>query len=96
MTTYSIKLTYQNPYIGSRNGGNKTLESGLTLKEAYQKLLDLYNDKYSDERPYAPNWGLAVIQSRPYAFGAVPTFSDGTRSFDWDSRVYSIEEENEE
>lgn len=97
MATYRIKLVFQNSYIASRNGGNRTLESGLTLKEAYKKLLDLYNEQYSDERPYANNWGLAVIQSRPYVFGASPTFKDGTRSFDVDSRSYIIElEENEE
>ncbi len=93
--TYCIKLTFQNPYIGSRHGGNATLYTGLPLKEAYKKLLELYNDKYECERPYASNWGLAVIQSKPFAFGAVPTFRDKTRSFDWDSRSYSIEIEDE-
>lgn len=93
MTTYSIKLKFQNPYIGSRNGGNRTLYKGLSLKEAQSRLLSLYNEKYEGERPYARNWGLAVIQSKPYVFGAVSTFGDGTRSFDWDSRSYSIEAE---
>lgn len=96
MATYSIELKFQNPYISSRNGGDKTLFTGLSLKEAHKKLLDLYNEKYDCERPYAPNWGLAVVQSKPFAFGAVPTFQDGTRSFDWDSRSYSIEIEDEE
>ena len=40
--------------------------------------------------------GMAVIQSKPFVFGATPTFGDGTRSFDWDSRSYSIELEEDE
>ena len=95
-STYKITLTFQNPYIGQRNGGNATLSTGLTLRQAQKELLDLYNEKYEGERPHAPNWGLAVIQSQPYCFGARPTFSDGTRSFDWDSRSYSIEPEEME
>lgn len=94
-STYSIKLKFDNPYIGSRNGGDKTLCENLTLKSAYAKLLDLYNDKYGNERPYARNWGIAVIQSKPFADGAVPTFKDGTRAFSWDSRIYSIEIEED-
>lgn len=95
-TTYKIQLTFQNPYIAQRNGGDKTISTGLTLKEAQTELLDLYNRKYDGERPYAMNWGLAVIQSRPYIFGARPTWEDGTRTFDWDSRAYSIEPEEDE
>ena len=91
MATYKIELKYQNPYIGQRNGGNITLATGLSLKQAQKLLLDLYNEKYEGERPYAPNWGLAVIQSQPFCFGARPTFNDGTRVFDWDIRTYSIE-----
>ena len=97
MNTYRITLTFQNPYIAKRNGGNSVICDGLTLKDAQKKLLSMYNQKYEGLRPYAPNWGLAVIQSAPYAFGARPTFADDTRSFDWDSRAYAIEiEENEE
>ena len=94
-TTYKIQLTFQNPYIAQRNGGNATLSTGLSLKEAPTELLNLYNEKYEIERPHASNWGLAVIQSKPYCFGARPTWSDGTRCFDWDSRTYSIELEED-
>lgn len=94
--TYSIKLKFQNPYIGSRNGGDRTIDDNLSLKQAYKQLLDLYNEKYSNERPYAFNWGIAVMQSRKTIFGATKTFQDGTRSFDWDSRSYSIELEEDE
>lgn len=97
MTTYKITAN-TNAYIANRdaafNGRTEiTLDSGLTIKEAKKVLLDLYNQKYSFERPYAQNWGLAVIQSRKSAFGASPTFRDGTRSFDFDGRTYKIEEE---
>ncbi|MCL2597277.1 MAG: hypothetical protein FWD66_06415 [Paludibacter sp.] len=96
MKTYRIKLEFTNPYIGSKKGGNKTLETGLTLKVAQKKLLEMYNNQYSSERNYAKNWGLAVIQSSPYLFGANKTFSDRTRSYEWDSRRYFIEEEIDE
>lgn len=100
MTTFKI-IAQTNGYIANRdsnfNGNTEVIiESGLSLKEAQSKLLDLYNEKYESERPFASNWGLAVIQSKPFADGAVPTFQDGTRSFDWDSRSYSIQIEDEE
>lgn len=100
MTTFKI-IAKTNSYIANRditfNGKSEVIiESGLSLKEAQSKLLDLYNDKYDCERPFAKNWGLAVIQSKPFLFGALPTYHDGTRSFDWDSRMYSIEIEEDE
>ncbi|MEG1839209.1 MAG: hypothetical protein RR220_07965 [Bacteroidaceae bacterium] len=95
MKTYCIKLEFQCPYIAQRNGGNKTLYSGLSLKVAYEKLLELYNEKYDCERPTAANWGLAVIQSKTQSFGASPTLKNKTRFFDWDSRIYAIELDDE-
>lgn len=94
METYKITLTFSDPYIGSRNGGNKTIEEGLTLKQAQKKLLEMYNDKY-DDRGYATNWGIAVNSSARFAEGAYKTSADGTRRFDWDSRIYRIEQEEE-
>lgn len=100
MKTYSI-IGKTNAYIAQFDPkfGKSTrvvLESGLTLKEAHKKLLDMYNQEYQDERPYAANWGLAVIQSNRHADGAYATHQDGTRTFDYDSRIYTIEEEMEE
>lgn len=92
--TYCIRVKYQNVYIAQRFDGDNILSSGLTLKEAYKKLLDLYNEKYEGERPFAPNWNIAVCQSKKHVFGALPTYKDGTRAFEWDSRTYIIEEEN--
>jgi hypothetical protein len=71
------------------------LESNLTLREAQQKLLDMFNDRF--ENIYFHNWGMAVIysQSHPDNIEATPTFPDGTRRFEDDGRQFSIEEETE-
>lgn len=78
--------------LGEFNGKCRVVKAGnLTLKIAQKELLDLYNVLYDGERPFARNWGLAVIQSHRYVDGAFPTYSDGTRSFSYDGRRYSIE-----
>jgi hypothetical protein len=64
-----------------------TIADQLNLKEAYKKLLDMYNEDNCNY-PSAPNWGVAVHQNR----GACATFPDGTRRYDFDSRTYEIEE----
>lgn len=94
MKTYSI-IAKTNSYIANRdlmfNGSTEVvLRSNLSLKEAHSILLDMFNEYYSDKRGYAVNWGLAVCFSRGFVEGAVPTFSDGTRSFSYDSRTFSI------
>lgn len=99
MGTYKI-VAKTDGYTANRkalfNGKTEVvIGSNLPLKDAQVELLKLYNQLYDCERPYAPNWGMAVIQSKPHAFGALPTFQDGTRSFDWDSIGYSIEAEDE-
>jgi len=66
-----------------------TIESNLTLREAQKKLLKLFNKDYDTNYQ---NWGLVRCKyddettSRP----------DGTRSYEYDSRYYSIEEDNKE
>lgn len=100
MKTYKITAS-TNGYIASRdimfNGNTEvTLESGLTLKEAQSMLLDMFNDKYDWDLGYSSNWGIAVIKSAKRHEGANKTYKDGTRSFEWDSRTFSIEEETEE
>lgn len=98
MKTYKIVIR-TNAYLARKDSqfkGGKTenvLLYGLSLKDARKVLLEYYNDKYECERPFAPNWGIAVIQSKKHAFGAVKTFQDGTRTFDYDSKAYTIEEE---
>ena len=99
MPTYKI-VARTNAYIAQRdsmfNGNTEVvLENNLSLSQARKSLLDMYNDRFSDERPYASNWGMAVIQSAKHIDGATATNSDGTRSFEYDGRVFSIEEETE-
>ena len=62
----------------------------LTLKEAQRRLLSMFNEYYELG---CGNWGMAVIASKERAEGAYKTHEDGTRSFDYDSRTFSIEEE---
>ena len=100
MKTYRITCSTDG-YYAARNAkfdGKTSYEviGGLTLKQAQRKLLDLYNEQYDGERPYAPNWGLAVIQSSPYMRGAGETRRDGTRAFGYDVYTYEIEEVGEE
>lgn len=96
MKAYKI-IGKTNGWIAQRDSMFKgqteiVLAENLSLSQAYQSLLDKYNELYSDERSYAPNWGMAVIQSA-HKGGASATRSDGTRSFEHDSRTFSIEEE---
>lgn len=94
-TRYNI-VAETNQYMANRlsefNGKCRVVKAeNLTLKEAQKELLRMYNEMYEDERPYAYNWGLAVIHSHRHVDGAFPTHSDGTRTFEYDSRRYSIE-----
>lgn len=94
--TYKI-MAHTESYLAHRDPMFKgkcdvTLESGMTLKEAYKRLLELFNTMYRDEY-YAANWGMAVILTKNRAFSASPTFRDGTRSFEYDGRRFHIEEE---
>lgn len=65
------------------------LADGLTLKEAQQKLLDFFNEDYNT---YFSNWGLVRCNYSEVS----SSHKDGTRSYEYDSRYYSIEEEEEE
>ena len=94
MSTYSI-VANTNQWIANRDimfsGHTEVcLHSGLTLKNAQSLLLELYNRMYEETQSYAPNWGIAVIHGN-----ASPTASDGTRSFEYDSRYFSIVIENQ-
>lgn len=95
--TYSLKAS-TNGYIAKRDARfdgktEITIESGLSLNDARKKLLALFNECFCDELPYVGNWGLAVMLTSGRAFGATKTFSDGTRSFDYDGRRFFIEVE---
>lgn len=90
---YKIVRIHENPYIASCRGekGITILFDMLTKKEAYEKMIDIYNDKFSEDRPYVSTWSQAVRQSRHPIDGANKTYSDGTRSIYYDSRVYIME-----
>lgn len=99
MKTYKI-IGETNDYIANRdihfNGKTKiTLEAGLTLKEAQKALLRMYCEEIGE---YVPNWGIATQLSgeRTNYTTAYPTRQDGTRTYEYDSRYFSIEEETEE
>lgn len=92
MKTYKV-CGHTNGYIASRdihfNGKcDIDIETGLSLKEARQKLLDFFN---ADYETYFRNWGLARAHY-PYQ---TTRFADGTYGYEYDSRSYGIVEENE-
>lgn len=68
------------------------IEKDLTLKEAQMKLLSMFNRDYEGRGWFAINWGLAVSMSN---YLASPSNSDGTRMYEFDSRFYKIEEQEE-
>ena len=73
------------------NGKTQIIVAGnLTLKEAQRKLLSMFNECYELG---CSNWGAAVMARRHHVFCAYPTHEDGTRCFDYDSRTFSIEED---
>lgn len=95
MKTYKI-TGKTNGWIAQRDATFKgrteiVIEDGLSLRKAQKMLLSMYNNDYQDERSYCPNWGLAVIQSNRYGVGAYNTC--GSRCYEYDSRVYTIEED---
>lgn len=88
MKTYKVTLTFTDPYIGSRNGGDKTLSTGLSLKDAKKALLTIFNDK-SDF--YATSWTEAKRKTEKRIDRAFGKNSDS--AFYFDSRIYKIEAE---
>lgn len=92
MRTYSI-IGKTNSWIAQRDplfhGETEiTLKKGLTLREARQYLLDFFCNEYDC---HFPNWGSAMNSNlgRDYAC----RYPDGTYSYQYDSRTYSIQEE---
>lgn len=77
-----------NAYIARRTGGKtvSVIADNMTLKEAQKELLSWFNYKHDT---LFSNWGHAVNYCRRRIDSAV-TFRDGTRSFDFDSRSYTI------
>lgn len=93
MKTYKI-IGRTNGWIAQRdslfNGKTHiTIESGMTLKEAQSKLIDFFNEYFES---YEHNWGLI----RCHYPNVTWSCSDGTRGYEYDSRIFEIEEETEE
>lgn len=75
----------------NKHTGIKVCETGLTLKEAQKKLLEILNIKLEDK-------GFCIVKR----WGKSPdeeidlfSYSDGTRAFSYDVFSYSIEEETD-
>ena len=66
------------------------VEKNLTLKEAQNELLRMFNKCFELD---CKHWGTAVIATKSRVFCAYKTHDDGTRCFDYDVRTFSIEEE---
>lgn len=91
MKTYKI-IGNTNSYIAQRDiefKGKTTvvINKGLSLRQAQIELLHLFNEDFGTR---FPNWGLVRAN---YPFNS-STYSDGTRSYEFDSRYYRIEEED--
>lgn len=89
-----------NGFIAARdimfNGKTEiTIASGLSLAEARQKLLDMFNELYEEEDgyEYAETWEEANEHDPKLAVSLSP--NDGKVSFEYDSRHYEIVEEDE-
>lgn len=87
---YKITLS-TNAYLARRDARMRgktevALVENLTLKEARETLLDLFNSVKSES---CRHWGVAR-RRHPHETN---TFKDGTRSFEEDSRHYSIEQQ---
>lgn len=91
-TTYRI-TGRTNEWIAQRDATFKgkteiIIANGLSLKEAQKKLMEFFCEDYE---VYMSNWGLARIH-HPSTWSN----SDGTRGYEYDSRYFEIELEDEE
>lgn len=87
--TYKIALVFMNPYIGSRNGGNRIISEGLSIEKAKAELLQLFNENCNDG--YAETWEEAKELTKNRILSAN---GEGENAyFEYDSRRFSIEEE---
>ena len=68
---------------------NIVIETGLTLKEAQQKLLDFHNEDYDFDGLAFPNWGLCRIHNPNNTW----SHNDETRGYEYDGKYFKIEEE---
>ena len=93
MKTFAIigktDLYYANRDINFNGKSEVVFVKNLSLKEAQQKLLDMFNKDYEHEIGGCINWAVAR-RKKKYS---TSSFKDGTRSYVFDLRYYRIEEE---
>lgn len=92
---YAI-VQFTDPYHGSQKYGFRrfsdtryalVIDSGLSLKEAQERLLKLFSEEACQK---VVNWGVATRMTfQDKDLTAYPTRSDGTRSFSED--IYQVE-----
>lgn len=97
--TYRVIAT-TNGYIASRDlmfdgKVRVTLASGLSLDEAREKLLDLWNERVDDDL-LADSVEEAAELSEGRIDRMTVRAAAGLPSFDYDSRIFSITEEGED
>jgi len=88
MKTYKITLTFTDPYIGSRNSGNRIVLERLSLNEAKIELLNIFN-RVTEH--YSETWSEAKRKTKNRIDSAYGTGT--TAMFYHDSRIYKIEAE---
>ena len=68
----------------------KNYKSGMTLREAQQELLKMFN--FDAEKNF-PNWGLAVAWAKNSEIMQAGSHTDGTRLYWLNNYKYEIVEE---
>ena len=100
MKTYRI-IGSTNGYIASRNieFNGKTeieIETGLSIEDAKSKLDDIFRIRYGYSHDECVESYNDETEEFTYCIdNRWNDFSDGTASFEYDSRYYIIEEENQ-
>jgi hypothetical protein len=87
MKTYKIELIFTNPYIGSRHGGNRIIEAGLSFAKAKEWLLDKHNELF--ENPCTTFLSAINRYRRHKTLDGLYRGSEGYR-LDYDSRIFKM------
>ena len=88
MKTFKIELVFTDPYIAQRNGGDRTIESGLSHKEAKKYLLDKHNELF--DRYYCTFAGAVKYYNKHKPIDGLYK-SEKYYRLDYDSRIFKIE-----
>jgi len=91
MKTYKIELVFTCPYIGQRNGGNKTVAENISLQDAKKWLLNKHNELF--EKYFTTLSGAIRYYKKHKTIDGLYNSYSGYR-LDYDSRIFRIEENN--